>query len=194
MGKKLLLINACVRKVSRTRILADALLRRLDRPDQAVEEVSLNGIRFPAVDEAFLGERDRLIAAGDFGSPAFALARQFAAADTVVIAAPYWDLSFPAALKQYFEQINVLGITFRYTPEGFPAGLCRAGRLYYVMTAGGSYVPEDFGFGYVKALAQDFYGIPEVRLVKAVGLDLDGADPAAIMQAAEAAVAEMPLD
>ncbi len=194
MGKKLLLINACVRKASRTRILADALLRRLDRPDQAVEEVSLNGIRFPAVDEAFLGERDRLIAAGDFGSPAFALARQFAAADTVVIAAPYWDLSFPAALKQYFEQINVLGITFRYTPEGFPAGLCRAGRLYYVTTAGGSYVPEDFGFGYVKALAQDFYGIPEVRLVKAVGLDLDGADPAAIMQAAEAAVAEMPLD
>ena len=194
MGKKLLLINACVRKASRTRILADALLRRLDRPDQAVEEVSLNGIRFPAVDEAFLGERDRLIAAGDFGSPAFALARQFAAADTVVIAAPYWDLSFPAALKQYFEQINVLGITFRYTPEGFPAGLCRAGRLYYVTTAGGSYVPEDFGFGYVKALAQDFYGIPEVRLVKAVGLDLDGADPAAIMQAAEAAVAEMSLD
>ena len=194
MGKKLLLINACVRKASRTRILADALLRRLDRPDQAVEEVSLNGIRFPAVDEAFLGERDRLIAAGDFGSPAFALARQFAAADTVVITAPYWDLSFPAALKQYFEQINVLGITFRYTPEGFPAGLCRAGRLYYVTTAGGSYVPEDFGFGYVKALAQDFYGIPEVRLVKAVGLDLDGADPAAIMQAAEAAVAEMPLD
>ena len=194
MGKKLLLINACVRKASRTRILADALLRRLDRPDQAVEEVSLNGIRFPAVDEAFLGERDRLIAAGDFGSPAFALARQFAAADTVVIAAPYWDLSFPAALKQYFEQINVLGITFRYTPEGLPAGLCRAGRLYYVMTAGGSYVPEDFGFGYVKALAQDFYGIPEVRLVKAVGLDLDGANPAAIMQAAEAAVAEMPLD
>ena len=111
-----------------------------------------------------------------------------------MIAAPYWDLSFPAALKQYFEQINVLGITFRYTPEGFPAGLCRAGRLYYVTTAGGSYVPEDFGFGYVKALAQDFYGIPEVRLVKAVGLDLDGADPAAIMQAAEAAVAEMPLD
>ena len=194
MGKKLLLINACVRKASRTRILADALLRRLDRPDQAVEEVSLNGIRFPAVDEAFLGERDRLIAAGNFASPAFALARQFAAADTVVIAAPYWDLSFPAALKQYFEQINVLGITFRYTPEGFPAGLCRAGRLYYVTTAGGSYVPEDFGFGYVKALAQDFYGIPEVRLVKAVGLDLDGADPAAIMQAAEAAVAEMPLD
>ena len=60
----------------------------------------------------------------------FELARQFAAADQIVIAAPYWDLSFPAALKQYFEQINVLGITFAYTPEGVPKGLCRARKLY----------------------------------------------------------------
>ena len=40
----------------------------------------------------------------------FDLAKQFAEADEVIIAAPFWDLSFPAALKQYFEQINVLGI------------------------------------------------------------------------------------
>jgi len=38
---------------------------------------------------------DALIAAGSFDDPMFALARQFAAADEVVIAAPLWDLSFP---------------------------------------------------------------------------------------------------
>lgn len=43
-------------------------------------------------------------------------------------------------------------------------------------TAGGSYVPEDYGFGYVKALAQNYYGIQDVRKIEAVGLDLYGAN------------------
>ena len=87
-------------------------------------------------------------------------------------------------LKQYIENINVLGITFEYTPEGFPKGLCRAGRLYYVMTAGGGYVPEQYGFGYIKELAQSFYGIKDVKLIKATGLDIYGADEEAIMKEA----------
>ena len=106
----------------------------------------------------------------------FYLANQFAKADEIIIAAPFWDLSFPAALKQYFEQINVIGVTFRYTPEGVPKGLCRAKRLTYITTAGGEYVPDEYGFGYVKALAQNFYGIRDVNLIKATGLDIVGAD------------------
>jgi FMN-dependent NADH-azoreductase len=46
-------------------------------------------------------------------------------------------------------------------------------------------VPEEYGFGYVKALAQNFYGIPDVRLIKAAGLDIIGADTEAILQAVE---------
>ena len=115
----------------------------------------------------------------------FDLPRQFAAAEEIVIAAPYWDLSFPASLKQYLEQINVVGIAFRYTQEGIPESLCRAKRLYYVTTAGGNYVPEEFGYGYVKALAQGYYGIPDVRLIKATGLDIVGADAEDIMRATE---------
>ena len=177
-----LFVNACVRKESRTRRLAEHLLEKLDQP---FEEICLNGITFPVVDEEFLKERDRLIAAGDFDAPLFALARQFAEAETIVIAAPYWDLSFPAALKQYLELVNVVGVTFRYTEEGIPAGLCRAGRLYYVTTAGGDWMPEEFGFGYVKALAQGYYGIQDVRMIKTVGLDIIGADVDAILKAAE---------
>ena len=111
--------------------------------------------------------------------------------ETIVIAAPYWDLSFPAMLKQYLEQINVVGITFKYTEEGVPVGLCRARKLFYVTTAGGFYAPEDFGFGYVKALAQNYYGIPDVRKIEADGLDIDGADVDAIMKAAENALSEL---
>ncbi len=180
-----LLVNACVRDESRTRRLADALIKRFSFN---VTEVKLSYIRFPVADAAFLAKRDSLIAAGAWSDPMFDLARQFAEAETIIIAAPYWDLSFPAVLKQYFEQINVMGITFRYTPEGTPEPLCRAKKLFYVTTAGGAFVPEEFGFGYVKTMAQSFYGIDDVELIKAVGLDIYGADIDQIMNDAIMAI------
>ena len=182
MEKPVLFINACVRTDSRTERLAYRLLEKLEKP---CVEVRLEEIAFPVADEAFLQRRDRLLSDGKFGDSMFDLARQFAAAEEIVIAAPYWDLSFPASLKQYLEQINVVGIAFRYTQEGIPESLCRAKRLYYVTTAGGNYVPEEFGYGYVKALAQGYYGIPDVRLIKATGLDIVGADAEDIMRATE---------
>ena len=177
----ILLLNACVRKASRTKLLAD---RFLSERKQLVTELDLADIEYPKVDEEFLIKRDSLIAKGDFDDPMFELARQFASADEIVIAAPFWDLSFPSSLKQYFEQINVLGITFRYTPEGMPKGLCRAKKLTYITTAGGDFFPEEFGFGYVKALAENFYGISDVRLIKATGLDIVDADAEKILDSA----------
>ena len=177
-----LFINACVRNESRTKRLSDCYLSKLNQP---YKEIRLHEMEFPIVDEDFLNRRDRLIMEKGFSNPIFELARQFAEADAIVIAAPFWDLSFPAVLKQYFEQINVLGITFRYTPEGTPQGLCRAKSLTYITTAGGNFVPEEYGFGYVRALAQNFYGVPDVRLIKATGLDVIGADTEAVLKAVE---------
>ena len=191
MERPILFINACVRKASRTRQLAEQLLTRLQQP---YAEIRLHEMTFPVVNEDFLAQRDRQIAAGEFQSPVFDLARQFAEAETVVIAAPYWDLSFPAALKQYLEQINVVGLTFRYTQEGVPLGLCRAGRLFFVTTAGGNYVPEEFGFGYIRALARNYYDIDDIRLIQAAGLDLEGADTDALVSAAAEAISGMDLD
>ena len=159
--------------------MAERVLSHMEGP---VEELRLYGTAFEATDEAYLARRDRLLEQRKYDDPTFAAARQFASADRIVIAAPYWDLSFPAVLKQYLETINVPGVTFFYTPQGFPQGLCRAKELVYVSTAGGAYVPNEFGFGYVRALARDFYGIPDVRLVQAVGMDLDGADPERILR------------
>ena len=177
----ILLINACVRKASRTKRLAD---RFLSEKKQIVTELNLLDMEYPKVDEEFLKKRDSLIAEDDFENSMFELAKQFANADEIVIAAPFWDLSFPSNLKQYFEQINVLGITFRYTPEGVPQGLCKAKRLTYITTVGGDFFPEEFGFGYVKALAENFYGIRDVRLIKATGLDVVGADTEKILESA----------
>ena len=153
-----------------------------------MEETEPAELDLPTADEEFLKKRDALIEKQEFGHILFSPARQFAAADTVVVAAPYWDLSFPAFLKEYFEQINVVGITFAYSPEGIPTGLCRAEKLYYITTAGGPIVYDEFGFGYVKALAQNYYRIPEVYEIKAEGLDIDGADVEAILREAEASI------
>ena len=175
----ILFINACVRKQSRTLRLAKQLI---DTLDGEISEVKLEGITFPVVDEEFINRREALKNAGKYDDPVFSLAKVFASADTIVIAAPYYDLSFPAMLKQYFEQINVLGVTFTYSDSGIPEGLCRAKRLYYVTTAGGPVVSDDFGFGYIKALANTFYGIEEVYQIKAEGLDIIGADVESILK------------
>ena len=114
-------------------------------------------------------------------------ANQFAAADAIVIAAPYWDLAFPSKVRAYLEEVTVSGITFRYGEYGIPQGLCRAKRLVYVTTAGGP-IFQNYGYEYIKALAQGFYGIPNVSIVKAEGLDIWGADAQAIMEAAKAGI------
>ena len=191
MNKPILYVNACVRKNSRTKVLAEKLLSRLNEP---FEEVRLEELAFPVSNETFINTRDRLIAQGDFQDPLFDLARQFSEAETIVVAAPYWDLSFPAMLKQYLEQITVVGLTFRYSEEGVPVSLCRAKRLYYVTTAGGNYVPDDYGFGYVKALVQSYYAVPDVRKIEADGLDIVGTDVHAIMAEAEETLNAMKLD
>ena len=177
----ILFINACVREQSRTLILAKRLLDTLDGD---IKEVQLEKIDFPVVDEGFINHRDQLLRSGKFDDSMFDLGRDFANADTVVIAAPYYDLSFPAMLKQYFEQINVVGLTFAYSENGTPIGLCKAKDLYYVTTAGGPVISDAFGFGYVKALAETFYGINNVYQIKAERLDIIGADVNKILESA----------
>ena len=179
----ILYIDACVRAASRTKRLADFLLNTLQKP---YERLDLANLTFPRVDEAFLDKRDRLIRNGSFDDEVFRYARQFADADEIVIAAPFWDLSFPSVIKAYLEQITVVGITFRYTPEGITVGMCKAKRLVYVTTAGGDFFPDSYGFGYVKALAQSFFGIKDVTLIQATGLDIIGAPVEKILAECEA--------
>ena len=95
-----LFVNACVRKQSRTLILAKRLLGTLDGE---IKEIQLEKVDFPVVNEEFIELREKLKTAGKYDEPMFLLARDFSNADTIVIAAPYYDLSFPAMLKQYFE-------------------------------------------------------------------------------------------
>ena len=178
----ILYINCCVRKESRTNRLAREVL---DRLGGEVTELRLYEEELRPLDRETLDRRTALIGRGDYSDRMFDYAVQFAAADTIVIAAPYCDLSFPAPLKTYLENIYVTGIVSEYTADGVPRGLCSARRLIYVTTAGGPYDPT-YSYGYLKALAKDFFGIKEVSLVKAEMLDIIGSDPEEILARAVA--------
>ena len=183
MQNRILFINAAPREQSRTRQLADIVLNKLGG---SVTEEKIYEYVFPQTTEFFLKSRDDAAAHGDFSNPLFRYARDFAEADIVVIAAPFWDMSFPASLKAYIEHINVVGLTFGYSPEGIPLGLCKAKALIYVTSCGGNIGREGhtFGYGYVKYLAKLVYGIKHTALISAEGLDIAGADIGAIMAAA----------
>ena len=175
-----LFINACVRKESRTKILADYLLEKIGGK---VTEINLGKDLPQPFDEKMLLKRNELIKKEAFDDEMFLYARQFAQADIIVIAAPFWDFSFPAVFKAFIEHVNVSGLVFKYTASGIET-LCKAKTLYYVTTMGG-YNPVDYGFGYVKALCKTLYGIKNVRLIKAEGLDIVGNDVNAILAAAK---------
>ena len=175
----ILYLNACVRSESRTKRLADHVLAGLD--DKEVKEVRLWELNLPDPDEVFINKRNELSAKSDFSDPLFDHAKDFAAADTIIIAAPFWDLSFPAFLKRYLEQICVVGLTFFYDEQGSPQTLCKAQKLYYVTTAGGPIYSDVYGFGYIQELGKTFFHIPEFIEVKAEMLDIVGSDPEAIL-------------
>ena len=175
----ILLINACARPDSRTLQLAKKALQTMSGDFEILNLFEED----PApLNYAGLSKRDRFIEKGDYSDRMFRFARQFSAADEIVIAAPYWDLSFPAVIKCYIEAICVNGLTFVYNEAGIPEGLCKAERLIYVTTAGG-FIPEhNYGYDYVKQLCTDLFGIKNTLCIKAEGLDIQGADVSGIMK------------
>lgn len=59
----------------------------------------------------------------------------------------------------------------------------RHSSLTYITTAGGAYDPR-FSFDYLTAMAKEYFGIHETRLIYAECLDICGNDPEAILQSA----------
>lgn len=168
----ILYIDACVREDSRTEKLAETVLKALGPH----ETVDLKTAGFKPLDAESLARRTELTDKGEYDDGMFAPAKQFAAADAIVIAAPFWDGSFPAILKIYLENIYVTGIVSKYDEQGRPCGLCSAEKLYFVTTAGGPYIP-DYSYNYIRDLAVFMFGIKETELVFAENLDLWNSDP-----------------
>ncbi|EGT4144295.1 FMN-dependent NADH-azoreductase [Clostridium perfringens] len=101
-------------------------------------------------------------------------AYQFADADKYIIAAPMWNLSFPAILKAYIDYVSVSGITFKYTAEG-PVGLLNNKKAVHIVSRGGGYdnSPYEMGDRYLRTIL-GFFGIKDIETIAIDNLDVIG--------------------
>ena len=101
-------------------------------------------------------------------------AYEFAAADKYIIAAPMWNLSFPAILKAYIDYVSVSGITFKYTAEG-PVGLLNNKKAVHIVSRGGAYDNSSYEMGdrYLRTIL-GFFGIKDIETIAIDNLDVIG--------------------
>ena len=164
---KLIIIDSCMREESRTRVILDAAKEVLSaRYD--IENIDVNALALPPVSPEVLEERT----SGVVPEETVAIARKIASADRIVIAAPFWDMSFPAVLKAFFENMSLYNVTF--TDDGSTCtGLCKCQKVLYITTRGMDIPTGDFrdqGSSYLKALSS-LWGLGEVITVAAWNLD-----------------------
>ncbi len=185
--KKILVLDACIRRGrSRTRQLAEQAVDTLREqcPGAEVKVLQLQDLGLSWFDEEALNTRDALLAEKNYEHERFAFAREFRDADGIIVAAPFWDLSIPAVLKVYIENISVDGITF-YCDEKGMHGLCRAKWMLFLSTRGGIWAGDSMeqGTTYMRALCT-FFGIDSFHEVHADGVDIAGMDTEQILKEA----------
>ncbi len=177
--KKVLCVDCCIRGAqSRTRQVEKAFLSALAaRGEYTVEGLNLCEEKLLPLDAKRLAERDALLAQGNYEHPRFRFARQFAAADKIVIAAPFWNLSYPALLTTYIENVAMQGITFDCDAQNGCFGICRADKLLYISARGGIYAdsPMECGAANMEQLCR-FFGIDDFYCITPEGLDI-GIEP-----------------
>ena len=116
------------------------------------------------------------------------LVSQFLAADVLVIGAPLYNFGIPTQLKAWIDRLAQLGRTFKYTDKG-PVGLAGGKTVIVASSRGGVYSTSDWGQSaehqesYLKAIF-GFFGITDVRIVRAEGLAMgDAAKSSALASA-----------
>lgn len=182
--KKIVFIDCCMRKGSRTGMIASPIIKALEQRYD-IERISLEGSTYPCVDSKVLEERNNGYVPEEF----VCTARQIADADRLVIAAPFWDMSFPSILKVFFENMSLFGTTFDSNDREC-YGLCKCEKVLYITTRGmdistGS--PLEQATPYLKALSF-LWGLGDIITVAAQNMDYSS--PEETDRRIEAAIAE----
>lgn len=165
--ESLVVINACMREESRTQRILDGVLATLSKKYN-VETVNLGELDCKWVNSDVLKERDN----GYVPQLYVNLAKKVANADRLVIAAPFWDMSFPSVLKVFFENISLFNITFTSTQTEC-VGLCKAKKVLYITTRGMNIKtgdPLEQATPYIKALSK-LWGLGKLYVVSAQNMD-----------------------
>ncbi|WP_298211111.1 FMN-dependent NADH-azoreductase [Acidovorax sp.] len=122
-----------------------------------------------------------------------ALVSQFLAADVIVIGAPLYNFSIPSQLKAWIDRISQAGRTFKYTEKG-PVGLAGGKTVIVASSRGGVYSSSEGGQAmehqesYLKVVF-GFFGITDVRFVRAEGVAMGPDAKVAALASAEREIA-----
>ena len=156
-----------MRAGSRTQRIATPIIEEL-RKRYNVETVDLTKNQYPVADNYTLEDRNQGIVPAEH----VALAKKIAAADRIVIAAPFWDMSFPGALKVFFENMSLFGVTFDSNNKEC-YGLCKAEKVMYITTRGMDIAtgdPLEQATPYIKALSH-LWGWGGLTVISARNMD-----------------------
>ena len=118
---------------------------------------------------------------------------EFLAADIIVLGVPMYNFSLPSQLKAWIDRVAVAGKTFRYTADG-PEGLAKGKKVIIVSTRGGHYsagpaAAMDHQESYLKTVL-GFFGITDVEIVRAEGLNLSADSKVEAISEAERAISD----
>ncbi|VTU29239.1 FMN-dependent NADH-azoreductase [Variovorax sp. PBL-E5] len=121
------------------------------------------------------------------------LVSQFLAADVIVIGAPLYNFTVPTQLKAWIDRLAQAGRTFKYTDKG-AVGLATGKTVIVALARGGIYSTSEGGQAmehqesYLKVIF-GFFGITDVRFVRAEGVAMGEAAKAAALSVARADIA-----
>lgn len=172
--QKLVVINACVRQgESRTLRIAEPVISALSGRYEVKRYDLPEMVGVLPLDPMLFQERGQGIIPGW----AVQAAGEIADADRILIAAPFWDMSFPAVLKCFFEQTSLFDITF--TDNGQTCvGLCKAPKVLYITTRGMDIPTGDAreqATPYLRALGS-LWNLGELTTISAWNMDYSSAD------------------
>lgn len=165
--KKVFYVDACLRTGSNTKKIADAIIAKLSEKYE-VETVVLSESAFPVVNDSILNDRANGIVPDEYVE----MAKHLANADRLVIAAPFWDMSFPSALKVFLENMSLFNVTFA-SNEKECYGLCKAEKALYITTRGMNISTGDDmeqATPYLKAIGK-LWGLGEWHVISAQNMD-----------------------
>ena len=156
-----------MRQGSRTKQIADDLIGQLANRYQ-IETISITNTTYPTVNNSILNDRSQGIVPEEYVQ----IARRIAQASRLVIAAPFWDMSFPSALKVFIENMSLFGVTFN-SDATHCYGLCKCQKVLYITTRGMDIPtghPLEQATPYIKAISY-LWGLGEVITVAAQNID-----------------------
>ena len=166
--EKLLYIDSCIREeVSRTKKIATPIINKLkERYD--VETLVINELNLTIVKKDLVNKRTN----GIIDPEVLSWANKVKEADRIVIAAPFWDMSIPAALKSFIELCSIINVTFA-SDDKTCFGICNCKKVLYITTRGMNIKTNselDQATPYLKAISY-LWGLGEVSVVSAYNLD-----------------------